>query len=140
MQRLLGKTNPSPCRRGDPISKYISSLGTNKNLVMDFDGVRKQEPLSWRRPAARYCDCDCVKSGYQSVSARRKETVGSLNIEAFPSNGHLRGACLTALFQFSAVISHVTCVFIWYCNSRLFWLQCSGFQEVGGMYRHETQT
>jgi hypothetical protein len=34
MWRTLRKTNPSSRRRGDPTSKHINGLGTNKNLVM----------------------------------------------------------------------------------------------------------
>jgi hypothetical protein len=43
------------CRRGGPISKHVSCLGTNKNMVMDPDWARNKEWLCWRRPAANYC-------------------------------------------------------------------------------------
>jgi hypothetical protein len=36
-------------------------------------------------------------------------------------------------FQASCDMSHM---FIWYCNSRLFWLHCSDFQELGVIHRH----
>jgi hypothetical protein len=34
------------------LSKHVSGLGTNKNMVMGSDGARNQERLCWRRPAA----------------------------------------------------------------------------------------
>jgi hypothetical protein len=38
-----------------PIWKHISSLGTNKLMVMDPDGAWNQEWLCWRRPVGKYC-------------------------------------------------------------------------------------
>jgi hypothetical protein len=37
--RQLRKANPS-CRRGDPISKHINGLGTNKKFVVCSDKFR----------------------------------------------------------------------------------------------------
>jgi hypothetical protein len=36
------------------ISKHVSGLGTNKNVVMGPNGARNQERQFWRGPAA-YC-------------------------------------------------------------------------------------
>jgi hypothetical protein len=42
---------PSFRRRGSLISKHISSLGTNRNMIMDPDGARNWKWLCWRGPA-----------------------------------------------------------------------------------------
>jgi hypothetical protein len=47
-------------RRGGPISKHISGLGTNKNMAMGPDGTRNQECLYWRRPATNYYSATVV--------------------------------------------------------------------------------
>jgi hypothetical protein len=50
-RRLLRKIIHAPFQRETPILKYSGRLGTNKN-VMCPKGVRNQEWMCWRRPAA----------------------------------------------------------------------------------------
>jgi hypothetical protein len=40
-------------------------------------------------------------------------------------------ALLTALFQVSGIMAHVTYMFIRYSNGHLFYLLCSSFQQLG---------
>jgi hypothetical protein len=51
---LLGKTDPSSCWKGGPISKYINDLGMNISLVVSSSGTCNQEWLWWQRPAVIY--------------------------------------------------------------------------------------